>query len=137
MGIKIQSREVRGPSDFERVLSDMARKRPDALLLFGDRLVLQHGREIVDFAIQKRIPSMLDRAYPETAGVLMSYGAEEEELWRRAAVLADKILKGAKPADLPFEQPTKFRFVINLKTAKLLGITLPQSMLLRADEVIQ
>jgi putative ABC transport system substrate-binding protein len=137
LGIKIQSREVRGPSDFERVLSDMARERPDALLLIGDRLVLQHGREIVDFALQKRIPSMLDRAYPETVGVLMSYGAEEEELWRRAAVLADKILKGAKPADLPFEQPTKFRFVINLKTAKGLGLTIPQSVLLHADEIIQ
>ena len=137
LGIKLQSREVRGPSDFERVLAEMARERPDALLLIGDRLTLQHGAEIVDFATQKRIPSMLDRAYLETAGALMSYGAEEEELWRRAADLADKILKGAKPADLPIEQPTKFKFVINLKTAKTLGLTISQSMLLRADEVIQ
>ena len=91
----------------------------------------------MEFATQKRIPSVLDRAYPETAGALMSYGAEEEELWRRAADLTDKILKGAKPADLPFEQPTKFKFVINLKTAKTLGVTIPQSVLLRADEVIQ
>jgi len=103
----------------------------------GDRLTLQHGEQIVDFATQKRIPSMLDRAYPETAGVLMSYGADEPELWRRAAVLADKILKGAKPADLPFEQPTKFKFVINLKTARTLGLTIPPSLLLRADEVVQ
>ena len=137
LGIKPQSREVRGPSDFERILAEMARERPDALLLIGDRLTLQHGAEIVDFATQKRIPSMLDRAYLETAGALMSYGAEEEELWRRAADLADKILKGAKPADLPIEQPTKFKFVINLKTAKTLGLTISQSMLLRADEVIQ
>jgi len=137
LGIKLQSREVRGPSDFERVLAEMARERPDALLLIGDRLTLQHGAEIVDFATQKRIPSMLDRAYLETAGALMSYGAEEEELWRRAADLADKILKGAKPADLPIEQPTKFKFVINLKTAKTLGLTISQSVLLRADEVIQ
>ena len=137
LGIKLQSREVRGPSDFERILAEMARERPDALLLIGDRLTLQHGAEIVDFATQKRIPSMLDRAYLETAGALMSYGAEEEELWRRAADLADKILKGAKPADLPIEQPTKFKFVINLKTAKTLGLTISQSMLLRADEVIQ
>jgi len=135
--INLQSREVRGPSDFERILAEMARERPDALLLIGDRLTLQHGAEIVDFATQKRIPSMLDRAYLETAGALMSYGAEEEELWRRAADLADKILKGAKPADLPIEQPTKFKFVINLKTAKTLGLTIPQSVLLRADEVIQ
>ena len=137
LGIKLQSREVRGPPDFERILAEMTRERPDALLLIGDRLTLQHGAEIVDFATQKRIPSMLDRAYLETAGALMSYGAEEEELWRRAADLADKILKGAKPADLPIEQPTKFKFVINLKTAKTLGLTISQSMLLRADEVIQ
>jgi len=114
----------------------MTRERPDALLLIGDRLTLQHGAEIVDFATQKRIPSMLDRAYLETAGALLSYGAEEEELWRRAADLADKILKGAKPADLPIEQPTKFKFVINLKTAKALGLTLPPHLLVFADEVI-
>src|SRR5438046_2147150 len=137
LGMKLQSREARGPSDFERVLAEMTRERPDALLLIGDRLTLQHGAEIVDFATQKRIPSMLDRAYLETAGALLSYGAEEEELWRRAADLADKILKGAKPADLPIEQPTKFKFVINLKTAKTLGLTIPQSVFLRADEVIQ
>jgi putative ABC transport system substrate-binding protein len=135
--IHLQSREVRGPGDFERVLAEMARERPDALLLIGDRLTLQHGAEIVEFATQKRIPSMLDRAYLETAGALMSYGAEEEELWRRAADLADKILKGAKPADLPIEQPTKFKLVINLKTAKALGLLIPPSLLLRADQVIE
>jgi putative ABC transport system substrate-binding protein len=137
LGIKLQSREVRGPSDFEGVFTAMGRERPDALLIIGDRLTLQHGKQIVDFANQKQIPSMLDRAYPETASVLMSYGAEEEDLWRRAAVIADKIFKGAKPADLPMEQPTKFKFVINLKTAKALGVTIPQSLLVRADEVIQ
>jgi len=135
--ITLQSREVRGPSDFERILAETARERPDALLLIGDRLTLQHGGEIVEFATQKRIPSMLDRSYPETAGALLSYGAEEEELWRRAADLADRIFKGAKPADLPFEQPTKFKLVINLKTAKMLGVTIPQALLLRADEILQ
>ncbi len=115
----------------------MARERPDALLLIGDRLTLQHGEQTVDFATQKRIPSMFDRPYLVTAGGLMSYGADEEDQWRRAAVLADKILKGAKPADLPMEQPTKFKFVVNLKTAKALGLTIPQSLLLRADEVIK
>ena len=137
LGVKLQPREVRGPLDFDRIFAGMARERPDALLIIGDRLTLQHGKEIVDFANQKRIPSMLDRAYAETAGVLMSYGAEEEELWRRAAVIADKIFKGAKPADLPMEQPTKFKFVINLKTAKALGLTIPPSLLLLADEVIE
>jgi putative ABC transport system substrate-binding protein len=135
--ITLQSREVRGPSDFERVLSETARERPDALLLIGDRLTLQHGAEIVEFATQKRIPSVLDRSYPETAGAVLSYGAEEEDLWRRAADLTDRIFKGAKPADLPFEQPTKFKLVINLKTAKVLGVTIPQALLLRADEIIQ
>jgi putative ABC transport system substrate-binding protein len=135
--ISLQSREVRGPSDFERVYAEITRKRPDALLVIGDRLTLQHGRGIVDFATQRRIPSMLDQAYQETAGALMSYGAEEEELWRRAADLADKILKGAKPADLPVEQPTKFELVINLKTAKALGLRIPPSLLQRADQVIE
>ena len=135
--LHLHSREVRGPSDFQRIFAEMAREHPDALLLIGDRLTLQHGAEIVEFAIQKRIPTMLDRSYPETAGALMSYGTEEEELWRRAADLTDKILKGAKPGDLPIEQPTKFKFVINLKTAKTLGLTIPHSVLLRADEVIQ
>ena len=137
LGLHLQAREVRGPSDFERVLAEIARERPDALLLIGDRLTLQHGGQIVDFATQKRIPTMLDRAYVETAGSLMSYGAEEEDLWRRSAVLADRILKGAKPADLPFEQPTKFQFIINLKTAKALGLTIPPALLQRADQVVE
>jgi putative tryptophan/tyrosine transport system substrate-binding protein len=137
LGINVQSREVRGPSDFERIFAGMARARPDALLFIGDQLTLQHGEQTVDFATQKRIPSMFDRATLAIAGGLMSYGADEEELWRRTAVIADKIFKGAKPADLPIEQPTKFKFVINLKTAKALGLTIPPSLLLRADEVIQ
>src|SRR5262249_21395815 len=132
--ITLQSREVRVPLDFDRVLADIARDRPDALLLVGDRLTLQHGRQIVESATQHRVPSMLDRAYPETSEALVSYGAEEGELWRRAAELADRILKGAKPADLPFEQPTKFKFVINLKTAKMLGLTIPPALLARADQ---
>jgi putative ABC transport system substrate-binding protein len=137
LGITLQAREVRGPSDFERVFAEMARERPDALLLISDRLTLQHGEQTVDFATQKRIPSMFDRPYLVTAGGLMSYGADEEEQWRRAAVLADKILKGAKPADLPMEQPRKFKFVINLKTAAVLGLTLPPHLLVFADEVIR
>ena len=135
--IKLKPLEVRSPPDFERVLAELSRERPGALLLIGDRMTLQHGKEIVDFATQKRIPSMLDRSYPETAGAMMSYGAEEEELWRRAADLVDKILKGAKPAALPIEQPTKFKLVVNLKTANALGVTIPPLVLLRADEVIQ
>jgi putative ABC transport system substrate-binding protein len=137
LGIHVQSREVRGPSEFERVFAEMARERPDALLLIGDRLTLPHGEEVVHFATQQRIPSMFDRPYLVTAGGLMSYGADEEEQWRLAAVLAAKILKGAKPADLPMEQPMKFKFVINLKTAQALGLTLPPHLLVFADEVIK
>ena len=135
--INVQSREVRGPSDFERIFAGMARERPDALLFIGDQLTLQHGQQTVDFAVQKRIPSMFDRPHLVTAGGLLSYGADEEELWRHTAVLADKILKGAKPADLPVEQPRKFKFVINLNTAKALGLTIPPSLLLQADQVIE
>jgi len=137
LGIHVQSREVRGPADFDRIFGVMARWRPDALLLIGDRLTLPHGRQTVDFVTRKRIPSMFDRPYFVTAGGLMSYGADEDEQWRRAAVMVDKILKGAKPADLPLEQPTKFELVINVKTAKMLGLTVPQSLLLRADQVIE
>jgi putative ABC transport system substrate-binding protein len=137
LGINVQSREVRGPSDFESVFAGMARERPDALLFIGDQLTLQHGQQTVDFATQKRIPSVFDRADLVTAGGLMSYGADEADQWRRSAVLVDKILKGAKPGDLPIEQPTKFELVINLKTAKALGLTIPQSLLQRADQVIE
>ena len=137
LGIKLQSREVRIPSDFAHVFDEMARERPSALILIGDRLTLPHGEEVVTFATQKRIPSMFDRPYLVMAGGLMSYGADEEEQWRLAAVIADKILKGAKPADVPMEEPTKFKFVINLKTAKALGLTIPPSLLLRADQVIE
>src|SRR5262245_9890727 len=137
LGINVQSREVRDPSDFERIFTGMARERPDALLFIGDQLTLQHGKQTVDFATQKRIPSMFDRPHLVTAGGLMSYGADEEDLWRHAAVIADKVLKGAKPADLPMEQPTKFKFVINLKTAKALGLTIPPAVLARGDELIE
>jgi putative ABC transport system substrate-binding protein len=137
LGVKLQSREVRGPLDFDRIFAGMARERPDALLLIGDRLTLPHGEQTVHFATEKRIPSMFDRPDLVMAGGLMSYGADEEEQWRRAAVIADKIFKGTKPADLPMEQPTKFKFAINLKTAKALGLTIPQSLLLRADQVIE
>ena len=137
LGIKLQSREVRIPSDFAHVFDEMARERPSALILIGDRLTLPHGEEVVTFATQKRIPSMFDRPYLVMAGGLMSYGADEEEQWRLAAVIADKILKGAKPADVPMEEPTKFKFVISLKTAKALGLTIPPSLLLRADQVIE
>jgi len=137
LGVTLHSREVRGREDFERAFATTARERPDALLLIGDVLTLQYAQKIVDFATRQRIPSMFDRSSLAMVGGLMSYGPDQAELWRDAALLVDKIFKGANPAELPIEQPTKFELVINLKTAKALGLTIPQSVLLRADEVIQ
>jgi putative tryptophan/tyrosine transport system substrate-binding protein len=137
LGTNVQSREVRGPSDFERVFAQMARDRPDALLFTGDQLTLQHGEETVDFVTQKRIPSMFGRDRFVVTGGLMSYEADEEDQYRRTGVLADRVLKGANPAELPMEQPRKFRLVINMKTAGALGLTIPPSLLLRADQIIE
>ena len=137
VGVTLQSQAVRGPMEFERVFAAMARERPDALLVQADALTVQYGQQILDFVTQKRIPSMFDRIELTVAGGLMSYGPNQVDLWRRGAVLVDKILKGARPADLPIEQPTKFEFIINLKTAKALGLTIPPSVLARADQVIE
>ena len=115
----------------------IVKEKPDALLILADRVFLHNRKRMMEFATQQRLPSV--NAYRELveAGGLMSYGPSYEDLHRRAAVYVDKILKGAKPADLPVQQPTKFEFVINLKTAKALGLTVPRSMLLSADEVIE
>jgi len=136
-GLTLQSQEVRGPTDFERVFAVMAREHPRAFLLITDGLTLQHAQPIVDFVTRNRIPSMFDHPDLAATGALMGYGPSIPDLWRRAALHVDRILKGAKPADLPIEQPTKFELVINLKTAKALGLTIPPSLLLRADQVIE
>jgi putative ABC transport system substrate-binding protein len=137
LGVALLSEEVRGPADFERVFAVMARERPDALLFIRDGLTLQHGGQIVDFVTRKAMPSMLEGSELVAAGGLMSYEANLVDLLRRGAILVDKILKGAKPGDLPFERPTTFELVINLKTAKALGLTIPASLLQRADQVIE
>jgi len=137
LGITLQSREVRGPNDFEGVFAAMTRERPEALLTLDDPLVFQYQTSIVDFAAKKRLPAM--HAFRESVevGGLMAYSANLPDIFRRAATFVDKILKGAKPADLPFEQPTKFELVINLKTARALGLTIPPSLLQQADQVIE
>ena len=137
VGVTLHSVEVRGPDDFDGAFAAMARERPDALLTFSDPLTLNHQRRIVDFAIQHRLPLMSEGKEFAEAGGLMTYGASLPALFRRAAYYVDRILKGTKPADLPVEQPTKFELVINLKTAKVLGLTLPATLLFQADEVIQ
>jgi putative tryptophan/tyrosine transport system substrate-binding protein len=135
--LTLEPHELRGPGDFERVFAAIGRARPDALMTTADAFIASYATRIVQFAAKNRIPSMYPGREFVAAGGLMFYGGSIPEIYRRAAVYVDRILKGAKPSELPVEQPIKFDMVINLKTAKTLGLTLPQSLLLRADEVIQ
>jgi putative ABC transport system substrate-binding protein len=136
--LTIQPWEIRAVDDFEKVFAALNKHRPDGLYAFGAGPVMRpNQKRIVDFALKSRLPSVYDsRGYVE-AGGLMSYGADFADIYRRVAIYVDKILKGAKPADLPVEQPTKFELVINLKTAKQIGVTIPQKVLGRADRVIR
>jgi putative ABC transport system substrate-binding protein len=133
----LQSVEVQEPHEFERAFADMMRERPDALIVTADGTHQLRQAWIVDFAAKWRLPAMYQLKEYVEAGGLMSYGASITDNYRRAATYVDRILKGAKPADLPVEQPTKFELVINLKTAKALGLTIPPSLLARADHVIE
>jgi putative tryptophan/tyrosine transport system substrate-binding protein len=136
--IQLQSLEVRGPKpNFEDAFRAAAKGRANALITIVNTLLDPYTKQIADLAIKNRLPSMYERSDYVEAGGLMSYSASDDDLWRRAATYVDKILKGTKPADLPVEQPTKFEFVINLKTAKALNLTIPQSVLFRADRVIR
>jgi len=136
--IPIRSLEVRSPKpDFEGAFQSAAKARVTAIITITGALMLGYSKRTAELAIKNRLPSMYERSSYVEAGGLMSYAANDDESFRRAAVYVDKILKGAKPADLPVEQPTKFEFVINLKTAKQIGITIPQSVLYRADKVIK
>jgi putative ABC transport system substrate-binding protein len=135
--LTIQTWEVRAADDFKRAFAAINKERPDGLYVFGGPLMLANGKRIADFALKSRLPSIYNRKESVEAGGLMSYGADLADSYRRAATYVDKILKGAKPADLPVEQPTKFELVVNLKTAKQIGLTIPQKVLARADRVIQ
>jgi len=136
--LEFQSLDVQGPnSDVEGALQAATQARVNALIVARSGGVDRHLKRIVDFAIKNRLPSVWEGSEFVDAGGLMSYTAYEAESFRRAATYVDKILKGAKPADLPIEQPTKFELVINLKTAKQIGVTIPQSVLYRADKVIK
>jgi putative tryptophan/tyrosine transport system substrate-binding protein len=137
LGIEVQSLEVRSPDDFDPVFEAAARRRADALIAINDPLTVDYRKRIVDFAAKQQLLDMYGhREFPE-AGGLISYGVSLADLLRRSAGYVDKIFKGAKPADLPVEQPTKFELVINLKTANTLGLTIPETLLATADEVIQ
>jgi putative tryptophan/tyrosine transport system substrate-binding protein len=129
--------EVRGTDDFDRVFAAMGKQRPDGLYVAGGPLMGANGKRIADFALKSRLPSMYNRKESVEAGGLMYYAADVADSYRRVAYYVDRILKGAKPADLPVQQPTKFEFVINLKTAKQIGVTIPPNVLARADKVIK
>jgi putative ABC transport system substrate-binding protein len=137
LGMQLQSLEVRRPDEFGSAFQAATKKRAGALIMLDDPLLYTHGTTIVDLAAKSRLPVMYGFREHVRMGGFIVYGASLLDLYRRAATYVDKILKGAKPADLPVEQPTKFELVINLKTAKALGLTIPPSLLARADEVIQ
>ncbi len=137
LGLTIQLWEVRDANGFERVFAALSKERPDGLYVLGGTLLRANQKRIVDFTLKSRLPSMYFTREFVDAGGLMSYGADRADSYRRVAYYVDRILKGAKPADLPVERPTKFELVINLKTAKQIGLTIPQKVLGRADKVIK
>jgi ABC-type uncharacterized transport system substrate-binding protein len=137
LDVALQSVEVRNREDLELAFTTLMRERPSALLLTADSMHQHSIADILAFASKNRLPAMYQLKENVERGGLMSYGANVADLVRRTATYVDKILKGAKPADLPVEQPTKFELVINLKTAKALGLTIPPSLLLRADQLIE
>ncbi|MGH7771900.1 MAG: ABC transporter substrate-binding protein [Candidatus Binatia bacterium] len=135
--LTIRPREVHGTDDFDRVFAALSKERPDGLFVAGGPLMNANEKRIVGFALKSRLPSTYNRSQAVDAGGLMSYTVDRVDHYRRAAVYVDKILKGTKPADLPVERPMKFELAFNLKTAKQIGITIPQSVLFRADKVIK
>ncbi len=137
LGLHLQALAVRHPDELDSVFAAMTREGAEALLMQGDAVFWYHRTRVVALAAQHRLPAVFDAREFADAGGLMTYGASVPDSHRRAAVYVDKILKGTKPADLPVERPMKFEFVINLKTAKALGVTIPPALLFQADEVIQ
>jgi putative ABC transport system substrate-binding protein len=135
--VELQTFGVRGPDEFDGAFAAMSDGQAAALLVLPDPMLAFHQTRIIDLANKHRLPSMYGLRDHVAAGGLMSYGPDYAQIYRRAAAYVDKILKGTKPADLPVELPTKFELVINLKTAKALGLTIPPSLLARADEVIE
>jgi putative ABC transport system substrate-binding protein len=137
LAVTVRPLGVHSPEDFEVAFTALTEERPDALFVVSDPLVTGNRKRILDFTAKHRLPAMYEfRAWAADGG-LMAYGPNFDGMFRRAAAFADKILKGARPADLPVEQPMQFELVVNLKTAKALGLKLPQSILIRADEVLQ
>src|SRR5688572_2618063 len=137
LNMTVQPREIRAADDFDRFFAATGKQRPDGLYVHGGGLMSANQKRITDFALKSRLPSVGSIREYVDAGGLMYYGADIDDSYRRVATYVDKILKGAKPADLPVEQPTKFELVINLKTAKQIGVNIPPNVLARADRVIR
>ena len=137
IGVQLQLLEARGPDELELAFRAMAKERVSALLVIADPTFLSYIKAVLEFAMKNRLPSVHGLREEVDAGGLMSYGPNTESQFRHAAVYVDKILKGTKPSELPVEQPTHFELVVNLKTAKVLGLTMPTTLLARADEVIE
>lgn len=137
LGLQLELVEARGPNDFDGVFTAMAKRRVEALLVVPDSLFVLHGVRLAELEAKSRLPTIHGLRQNVDAGSLMSYGPSSTAVWRRAAYFVDKILRGANPSDLPVEQPTKYELIINLRAAKALGLRIPQSVLARADEVIQ
>ena len=135
--VEVQALGVRDPDDFAGAFSTMTRRRPDAMFLVADALTTMNRKRLIEFATMQRIPAMYEYSFLVRDGGLMSYGPSPEDDFRRAALYIDRIFKGAKPADLPAEQPTRYYLTVNLKTAATLGLTIPPSLLVRADDVVQ
>jgi putative tryptophan/tyrosine transport system substrate-binding protein len=137
LGVKLQSQQRRSPNDFDSAYSAMTRERADAVIIIQGSLTLFHRKQLLELAVKNRLASMCEGLAWASDGCLINYGPDVPYQWRRAAIFVDKILKGTKPTDLPVEQPMKFELIINLKTAKQIGLTIPQSVLFRADRVIK
>jgi putative ABC transport system substrate-binding protein len=137
LGLKILPLPVRTETEYESAFSAIVRERADGVLVLSTPLFIAGARPLAYFALKHKVPSLFGPRHHVDAGGLMSYSPERADLWRRGAIFVDKILKGAKPAELPVQQPTKFDLSINLKTAKAIGVKIPEAFLLRADKVIE
>ena len=137
LGVTVLPLGVREPNDFEGVFETMNRDRPDAILMVSDALTILNRKRVFDYAAANRLPAIYENDSIVRDGGLMSYGADQQESFQRAAVMVDRIFKGAKPSELPFEQPTRYLFVVNLKTAKAAGLDIPPTLVALADEVIE
>jgi putative ABC transport system substrate-binding protein len=137
LGLRIQPVGVRSASEFAGAFSAIVRERAGAVLVLNTPIFVAGAKPLAELALMHKLPSLFGARTQVEAGGLMSFGSDSADLWRRGAIYVDKIFKGAKPADLPVQQPTKFELAINMKTAKALGITIPNSILVRADKVIE